>query len=386
MLPVLQIQHHRLWMWLEGEDEESDEEAAEVAQAGDGDDEEEEEIEEEEEDETAHGKKQARGALKKVKREEGYFDDEPEDKPVVPEKGSFAKAARSTILEVQQEPQTMAEKKKRKSEERSPPKVPPKKPEAEMPKKKKDKDKAARGQVSFAASGKGPHKSISAAPTRAQKFEHEGGYDRDRDTMQRILETDFYATPGRLMMHYKECLLEEPKCRQEISLAALLHTSVRALSVQSVLRCRTKNAQSAAVAREYLAQRYPSISPRQVAEGLLRGLSVSTGCATAPHCPLDLSPPSEGNSPAKLKMAGLRSGRGGGGANWVSAMVIEDIVDMETDVLQVLRTAPVVHLQRRTARHPRSARSTRVLLTCLCKTTHVFRVLQDKFVMLEWPV
>ena len=77
----------------------------------------------------------------------------------------------------------MAEKKKRKREDRSPPKVPPKKFEAEMPKKKEDKDKAVRGQVSLAISGKGPHKSISAAPTRAEKFRHEGRYDRDLDTM-----------------------------------------------------------------------------------------------------------------------------------------------------------------------------------------------------------
>ena len=90
----------------------------------------------------------------------------------MPEKhsSSSAKAAWSTMLEVKQEPQTMAEKKKRKSEERSPSKVPPKNSEAETPKKKKDKDKAPRGNVSFAISGRGPQKSISAAPTRAERF------------------------------------------------------------------------------------------------------------------------------------------------------------------------------------------------------------------------
>ena len=60
--------------------------------------------------------------------------------------------------------------------------------------------------------------------------------------MQRILETDFNGTLGRLVMHYKDCLWEEPESRQEIGLVVLLHTSVRALSVQSVLRCGTKNA------------------------------------------------------------------------------------------------------------------------------------------------
>ena len=165
----------------------------------------------------------------------------------------------------------MAEKKKRKSEEQSP-----------MPKKKKDKDKPALGHVSFAIGGKGPQKSISAAPTRAEKFHHEGGYDRDLDTMQRILETDFNATVGRLVMHCKECLSEEPKSRQEIGLAVLLHTRVRAVSVQSVLRCGTKNAQSAAAAREYFEKRYPWSSPRQVAEG--------TGGMPAPD-PLRRPPP-----------------------------------------------------------------------------------------------
>ena len=300
----------------------------------------------------------------------------------MPEKhsSSSAKAARSTMLEVKQEPQSTAEKKKRKSEERSPPKVPPKKSEVEMTKKKKDKDKAPRGNVSFAISGKGPQKSISAAPTRAESLQHEGGYDRDLDTMQKISETDFNASLGRLVMHYKDCLLEEPKSRQDIGLAVLLHTTVRALSVQSVLRCGTKNAQLAAAAREYFEKRYPSSSPRQVAEGILKGLSVCTGCAAAPQWAVDLSPPSEGINLAKPKMEGLRSGRGGGGADRVSAMVIEDLVAMETDLLRVLRTASVVLLQRRAARHARSARCVRLLLACLWRKIPVFRVLPEKFV------
>ena len=185
VLRVLQIQANRLWTRLEGEAEESEEEEEEEEAADDGDEEEEEEEEEEDDDVplTPHGKKQARGT---VKRE--HSEDEPDD-TVVPEKhsSSSAKVARSTMLEVKQEPQTMAEMKKRKAEERSPPTVPPKKSEAEMPKKKKDKDKPALRNVSFAIGGKGPQKSISAAPTRA-KFQHEGGYDRDLETMQRILE------------------------------------------------------------------------------------------------------------------------------------------------------------------------------------------------------
>ena len=368
MLHVLRVQANQLWTSLEGEEEESEEEEEQEASADDGDEEEEEETEEEDEDDPAHGKKQARVAPKKE-----HSEDEPEN-PVVPEKhsSSSAKDARSTMLQVKHEPQTMAEKKKRKWEERSPPKVPPKKSQAEMPKKKKDKDKAPRGQVSFAIAGKGPQKSISAAPTRAESFQHEGGYNRDLDTTLRMLETDFNATVGRLVMHYTECLSEEPKCRQETGLAVLLHTSVRALSVQSVLRCGTKNAQLAAAASEYFEKQYPSSSPRQVAEGILKGLSVCTGCAAAPQWPVDLNPPWEGMSLAKLTMEGLRSGRGGGGADRVSAMGIEDIVDMETDVLQVLRVASVVFLHSCAARHVRSARSAHLLLACLWRKIPVF--------------
>ena len=94
---------------------------------------------------------------------------------------------------------------------------------------------------------------------------------------------------------------------------------------------------------------------------------------------MDLSPPSEGISLAKLKMEGLRVGRGGGGADLVSAMGIEEIVDMETDVLQVLRVSYVVFLHSCAARHARSARSTHLLLPCLWRNIPFFRVLQEKF-------
>ena len=145
----------------------------------------------------------------------------------------------------------------------------------------------------------------------------------------------------------------------------LLHTAVRALSVQSVPRCGTKNAQSAAAAPEYFEKRYHLSNPWQVAEGILKGLSFCTGCAAAPQWPVDLSPPAEGLSLAKLKMEGLRGGRGGGVSDRVSAMGIEDIVDMETDVLQVLHASSVVFLHSRAARHARFPRSARLFLLCL---------------------
>ena len=62
--------------------------------------------------------------------------------------------------------------------------------------------------------------------------------------MRRILETDLNVTLGTLAMHYKDCLSGEPESRQEIGLVVLLHSSVWALSVQSVLTCGTKSRSS----------------------------------------------------------------------------------------------------------------------------------------------
>ena len=115
-------------------------------------------------------------------------------------------------------------------DERSPPKVPPKKADMEVAKKKKDKGKGVPpcGYVSFAVSGKGPHISLHAASTRGEKCHSKGGYDHNLDMMQRILEMHFNINLGRLVMHYKDCPSEEPKSRQEIRFAVLLHTGTKA--------------------------------------------------------------------------------------------------------------------------------------------------------------
>ena len=94
---------------------------------------------------------------------------------------------------------------------------------------------------------------------------------------------------------------------------------------------------------------------------------------------MDLSPSAKGLRLAKLKMQGVRGVRGGGVSDGVSAMGIEDIVDMETDVLQVLCASSVVFLRSRSAPHVRSPRSACLLLLCLWRTNPVFRVLQEKF-------
>ena len=81
------------------------------------------------------------------------------------------------------------------------------------------------------------------------------------------------------------CLAEETQARREFGLALLLVTDVRAYSVQMGLRCATISAQSTAAARELFEERYPSSSIRQVATGLIKGVSVCTNCVGAPDWP-----------------------------------------------------------------------------------------------------
>ena len=114
---------------------------------------------------------------------------------------------------------------------------------------------------------------------------------------------------GRVCQHYKVRLAEETQARRELGLALLLVTDVRAYSVQMVLRCGTKNAQSTAAARELFEERYPSSSPRQVATGLIKGVSVCTNCVGAPDWPTEFGQPAAAGLPlAKLKGEPLSSG------------------------------------------------------------------------------
>ena len=73
------------------------------------------------------------------------------------------------------------------------------------------------------------------------------------------------------------------------------------------------------------------------ATGLIKGVSVCTGCVGAPDWPTDVGDPSVGGLPlAKLKgeppAARFRARRN---ADQSSAFGAEDIVNMATDVLQV---------------------------------------------------
>ena len=155
--------------------------------------------------------------------------------------------------------------------------------------------------------------------------------------MQRTLESEYDVSLGRVCQHYKVCLAEETQARREMGLALLLVIDMRAYSVQMVLRCGTKNAQSTAAARDLFEERYRSSTPRQVATGLIKGVSMCTNCVGAPDWPTDFGDPAAAGLPlAKLQgeppSAEYRARRS---MDQFSAFGAEDIVDMPTDTLQV---------------------------------------------------
>ena len=165
-----------------------------------------------------------------------------------------------------------------------------------------------------------------------------------------------------LHQYYKVCLAEETPPRREFGLALLLRTDVRAYSVQMALRCGTKNAQSTAAGRELFEERYRSSSPRQVAIGLIGGMSVCTNSVGAPDWPTDLGDPAAARLPlAKLKGEPLSSGyRPRRSTDQLSVFCAEDIVHIPTDALQlhVLRVPSLTPLLHRVARYRCSARAT----------------------------
>ena len=182
-----------------------------------------------------------------------------------------------------------------------------------------------------------PHRTMPTCATRGEKYQAGAAYDNDVQAMQRTLEVDYEVSLGRVCQHYKVCLAEETQARRELGLALLPVTDVRACSVQMVLRCGTKNAQSMAAARELFEERYRSSSPHQVLIGLIKGVSVCTNCVGAPDLPTDFGDPAAAGLPvAKLKAEPLSSGyRPRRNMDQLSAFGAEDIVNMPTNALQV---------------------------------------------------
>ena len=182
-----------------------------------------------------------------------------------------------------------------------------------------------------------PHRTMPTGATRGEKYQAGATYDNDVQVMQRTLESEYEVSLRRVCQHYKVCLAEETQARREWGLALLLVTDVRAYSVQMFLRRGTKIAQSTAAARELFEERYPSSSPRQVATGLIKVVSVCTNCVGAPDWPTEFGDPTAtGLLLAKLKGEPLSSGyRPRRTMDQLSAFGAEDSVDMPTDILQV---------------------------------------------------
>ena len=322
VLHVLQIPRYRLWTWIQ--DDETTESSGEEESWNEEEEAAKEDEEEEDEEDTDAG-----SAIK-----------EEEDEPSLAQR-----APRSTHLEVARmaaqaqpkgtpvkakpeakpEPEEMSKKKKKKA--KSPPK-----------KKSKGKQKVEEKpkHVHYAAEGE-PHMKMPTGATRGEKYQAGAAYDNHVQVMQSTLESEYDVSLGRVCQQYKVCLAEETRARRELGLALLLVTDVRAYSVQMVIRCGTKNAQSRAAARELFEERYRSSSPRQVATGLIKGVSVCTNCVGAPDWPTDFGDPAAAGLPlAKLKGGGLSAGyRAQRSMDKLSACGAEDIVDMPTDALHV---------------------------------------------------
>ena len=322
VLHVLQIPRDRLWTSIQDDattesstEEESEEELEEEAEEAEEEDEEEEEGSDaasvKDEDEPSLAQRAPRSTHLEVARMAAQAQP----------KGTTVKAKPGA----KPEPEELSKKKKEKT--KSPPK-----------KKSKGKGKVEEKlkHVRYAVEGE-PHRTMPTGATRGEKYQAGAAYDNDVQAMQRTPESDYEVSLGRVCQHYKVCLAEETQARRELGLALLLVTDVRAYSVQIVLRCGTKNAQSTAAARELFEERYCSSSPRQVANGLIKGVSVCTNCVGAPDWPTDFGDPAAAGLPlAKLKGEPLSSGyRPRRSMDQLSAFGAEDIVGMPTDALQV---------------------------------------------------
>ena len=92
-----------------------------------------------------------------------------------------------------------------------------------------------------------------------------------------ILESglaDYGVTLGRLEEHYRVCLSADASGRKDAAAATLLHSQVRPTAVQGLLACGVKNS----AAREHLDRVYRTSGHRQATDGILKGISVCTGC------------------------------------------------------------------------------------------------------------
>ena len=325
VLHVLQIPRDRLWTWIQ--DDEATESSGEEDESSD-EEEEAAEVEEEEEEEEGSD---AGSAIKEEKDEPSLAQRTPRSTHLEVARMAAQAQPNGTPLkampEAKPEPEELSKKKKQKARGKCPPK-----------KKSKGKQKVEEKpkHVHWAVEGE-PHRKMPTGVTRGEKYQTGAACHNDVQVMERTLELEHDVSLGRVCQHHKVCLAEETQACRELGPALLVVTDVRAYSVQMVVQCGTKNAQSTAAATELFEERYRSSTPHQVATRLIKWVSVCTNCVGAPDWPTDFGDPAAACLPlAKLKgeppSAGYQARRS---MDQSTAFGAEDVVDMPTDALQV---------------------------------------------------
>ena len=151
---------------------------------------------------------------------------------------------------------------------------------------------------------------------------------------------EYGVTLGRLEKHYRVCLSADASGRKDAAAATLLHSQVRPTAVQGLLACGVKNAQSASAAREHLDRVYRASGHRQAKDGILKGISVCTGCVEAPERPPSALVGTEAPGPELhgVPLAALKGQHPLGERRRpppsLASLAAEDLVDMSTDDLK----------------------------------------------------
>ena len=110
--------------------------------------------------------------------------------------------------------------------------------------------------------------------------------------------------------------------------------------MQGLLACGVKNAQSAYAAREHLGRGYQTSGHRTATDGIVKGISVCTGCVEAPERPPSALAGTEPGGPELhgVPLAALKvqdpPGERRRPPPSLASLAAEDLVDMSTDNLQ----------------------------------------------------
>ena len=145
------------------------------------------------------------------------------------------------------------------------------------------------------------------------------------------------GTPGK---HYQVCLKADANGRKDAAVAALLHSQVRPTAVQGLMACGVKNAQSTSAAREHLNKVYRTSGHRAATNGILKGISVCTGCADALERPLGALAATEPGGPELhgVPLAAVKGENALGERRCpppsLTSLATNDLVDMTTDELK----------------------------------------------------